>query len=80
MPPTNRTDPSPTIAAFSGTYFTQKLLAKRLPYSQKTFLLVSSAFAVVGSYKVTKDRTNACQAAWMAAEDKHTALKDPTLQ
>ncbi|KAG4073111.1 hypothetical protein HA402_009530 [Bradysia odoriphaga] len=68
------------VLAFSGTYFGQKLVAKRLPYTQKTFILVSSAVAVAASYKVTIDRTNACQAAWMAAEDKHTALKDTKIE
>lgn len=68
------------IAAFSGTYFGQKLVAKRLPYTEKSYVLVSAAFAVAASYKITKDRTNSCQAAWMAAEDKHTALKEPTIE
>ncbi|XP_055614528.1 transmembrane protein 141 [Uranotaenia lowii] len=61
---------------FSATYFLQKLLSKHLPYQQKTGILISSLVAVGASYKVTSDRTKACQAAWMAAEDKYTALSE----
>lgn len=62
--------------AFAGVYFTQKLLARRLPYSSGGFILASSAVACCVSYKVTKDRTDHCQAAWMAFENKHTALSE----
>lgn len=60
--------------AFSTLFFAQKLLAKRLPYPLNGNILVSSLVACAVSYKVTKDRTEQCQAAWMAFEDKHTAL------
>ncbi|XP_059608748.1 transmembrane protein 141 [Phlebotomus argentipes] len=60
---------------FSGTYFLQKLLQKHLPYKPKIFILTSSIVGSGVAYKATKDRTRACQAAWLAFEDKHTALK-----
>lgn len=61
--------------AFSTTYFAQKLLGKRLPYSANVSVLVAALVGSTVSYKVTKDRTEHCQAAWMAFENKHTALK-----
>ncbi|XP_058823549.1 transmembrane protein 141 isoform X2 [Topomyia yanbarensis] len=61
---------------FSATYFLQKLLAQKLPYQQKTGILVSSLIASIASYKVTSDRTKSCQAGWMAVEEKHTALSE----
>lgn len=61
---------------FSSTYFLQKLLAKRLPYPQKTIILVSTVIGTGASYKVTADRTKSCQAGWMAAEGKFTALSN----
>lgn len=61
---------------FSGTYFLQKLLSKRLPYPQKTGILISTLVATGASYKVTSDRTKSCQAGWMAAEGKFTALSN----
>ncbi|KAJ6600662.1 hypothetical protein Bhyg_17241 [Pseudolycoriella hygida] len=45
----------------------------------RSFFTGLSAFVLIAaSYKITKDRTNSCQAAWMASENKHTALKDST--
>lgn len=64
---------------FSSIYFLQKLVAKRLPYPQKSAILVSTVIGTVASYKVTADRTKSCQAGWMAAEDKFTALSDNQL-
>lgn len=64
------------FAAFAGVYFAQKILAKRLPYKTNGYILASSLVGCVVSYKVTKDRTDHCQAAWMAFENKHTALSD----
>lgn len=64
------------LSGFSGTYFTQKLLANRLPYTRKFYIVFSAAFATVAAYKVTSDRTKTCQAAWLAAEDKHTSLQN----
>jgi len=59
---------------FGGTYIAQHLTAKHLPYDRKLNILFSSIVAVAVSYRVTAVRANACQAAWMAAEDKHTFL------
>jgi hypothetical protein len=39
------------------------------------YILVSGVLAAGVSYQVTAQRTRSCQAAWMAAEDKHTYLK-----
>ncbi|XP_058449610.1 transmembrane protein 141 [Malaya genurostris] len=61
---------------FSATYFLQKLLAHKLPYQPKTAILISSLIATGASYKVTTDRTKSCQAGWMAAEGKYTALSE----
>lgn len=61
---------------FSGCYFTQKIIQKKLTYPRQWNILISSLVAVGLSYKVTADRTKSCQAAWMAAEDKHTILKE----
>lgn len=67
------------FAAFSTLYFAQKLLGKRLPYHPVNGnLLVSSLVACAVAYKVTKDRTEHCQAAWMAFEDKHSSLRSDT--
>ncbi|KAB7501974.1 hypothetical protein Anas_01240 [Armadillidium nasatum] len=59
---------------FGGAFFTQHLLFKHLPYGVKGNIAVSSFVAVAVSYRVTTIRTNSCQQAWMAAEDKHTFL------
>ncbi|XP_055638179.1 transmembrane protein 141 [Toxorhynchites rutilus septentrionalis] len=64
---------------FSATYFLQKIVAKHLPYPHKTGILISSLVASAGSYKVTSDRTKSCQAGWMSAENKHTALNEETI-
>ena len=64
---------------FSSIYFLQKLVAKRLPYPQKSAILVSTVIGTAASYKVTADRTKSCQAGWMAAEGKFTALSDDHL-
>jgi len=50
-------------------------LKKRLPYGKNSYILVSSVLAAGVSYQVTTQRTKCCQAAWMAAEDKHTYFK-----
>ncbi|XP_076068737.1 transmembrane protein 141 [Oratosquilla oratoria] len=60
--------------SFGGTYIGQHLLTKALPYSKGGHILASSVVASFVAYKVTAVRANACQAAWMAAEDKHTYL------
>lgn len=57
---------------FSGLHFSQKLLSRHLPYNTKTVgVLVSSVIAVVGTYKVTSERTLDCQTAWVDSEKKH---------
>ncbi|XP_055545163.1 transmembrane protein 141 [Wyeomyia smithii] len=61
---------------FSATYFLQKLLTKRLPYSQKSGILVSSLIATGISYKITSDRTKACQTGWLADEGKLSSATD----
>ncbi|XP_042866171.1 uncharacterized protein LOC122249411 [Penaeus japonicus] len=60
--------------AFGGTYVTQHLTSKYLPYGRKNHIIVSSLIACAVAYKVTSVRARACQAGWMAAEDKHTYL------
>jgi TMEM141 protein family len=64
------------VIGFSSVYFTQKLLQKRLPYPIKFNILVSTIVGSLSAYKITSDRTKVCQAAWLAAEDKQTALSD----
>lgn len=64
------------LIGFSSVYFSQKLLQRYLPYTLKTNILISSVVGCVCSYKVTSDRSKICQAAWLASEDKHTALSD----
>lgn len=61
---------------FSSIYFTQKLIQQRFPYKLKTIILISTLVGCTCSYKITSDRTKICQAAWLASEDKHTALSD----
>ncbi|XP_062560864.1 transmembrane protein 141 [Armigeres subalbatus] len=61
---------------FSSTYFLQKIISKRLPYQPKIGILLSTVIGTAASYKVTADRTKSCQAGWMAAEGKFTALSD----
>ncbi|XP_055714685.1 transmembrane protein 141 [Phlebotomus papatasi] len=60
--------------AFTGSYFLQKLVQKQLPYKSNVFILTSSIVGVGVAYKITKDRARSCQAAWLAFEEKHTAL------
>ncbi|KAK8733758.1 hypothetical protein OTU49_006466 [Cherax quadricarinatus] len=60
--------------AFGGTYISQHLLIKYLPYSRKNHIIVSSVVGCCAAYQVTAVRARACQAGWMAAEDKHTFL------
>nr|CAD7197506.1 unnamed protein product [Timema douglasi] len=59
---------------FSGTFLAQSLAKKVVPYSRSGYVLVSTCLATAVSYQTTSQRTKACQAAWMAAEDKHTYL------
>lgn len=61
---------------FSSIYFTQKLIQRRLPYALQTNILISTLTGSAVAYKLTSDRTKSCQAAWLAAEDKHTSLSD----
>ncbi|KDR13949.1 transmembrane protein 141 [Zootermopsis nevadensis] len=62
--------------AFSGSFIGQSLLKKNLPYGRNGHILASSILAAIVSYQVTTQRTKSCQAAWMAAEDKHTYFKE----
>lgn len=48
------------FAVFSGTYFAQKLIRSKFPYSQKTSILLASVVAIGSSYKVTKERIDNC--------------------
>ncbi|XP_054747517.1 transmembrane protein 141 [Anastrepha obliqua] len=61
---------------FSGCHFTQKLLRTKIHYPVQYSVLASAIVATGVSYTTTTSRTKACQAAWMAAEDKHTILKE----
>jgi len=61
--------------AFSGSFIGQTLLKKHIPYGKNTYILLSAILATGVSYHVTTQRTKSCQAAWMAAEDKHTYFK-----
>lgn len=62
--------------AFSSSYIAQTLLKNKLPYPQKFSLLTSSVIASVVAYKITKHRSLACQAAWLANEEKSTYLTE----
>ncbi|XP_071455200.1 transmembrane protein 141 [Hetaerina americana] len=62
--------------AFAGTYIGQNLLKKNLPYKEKSFVIISSLVATAVSYRVTSVRTKACQAGWLAAEEKHTYFSE----
>jgi len=57
-----------------GTFFTQELVAKYLPWSRKSFLLPALAVGSFASYKVTRLKTTACQEMWIAMEDGRTYL------
>ena len=59
---------------FATAFTTQNLLKETIPYSLKGNILVSSLVAVVVGFQVTAVRSRACQAAWLAAEEKHTYL------
>lgn len=62
--------------AFSGCYFTQKIIRAQINYPIQYSVLVSALVAASVSYTATTTRTKACQAAWMAAEDMHSVLKE----
>ncbi|GFG38664.1 hypothetical protein Cfor_01682 [Coptotermes formosanus] len=64
-----------SLPAFSGSFIGQTLLKKHIPYGKNTYILLSAVLATGISYQVTTQRTKSCQAAWMAAEDKHTYFK-----
>jgi TMEM141 protein family len=59
---------------FSIVYFSQKLVHKHLPLKLQTTIFISLGVGIAASYKISSDRSLACQKAWLAAEDKHTAL------
>ncbi|XP_058978554.1 transmembrane protein 141-like [Musca domestica] len=61
---------------FSGFYFAQKIVQSKIRYPQQYNILISTLAATVIGYEVTSKRTKSCQAAWMAAEDKHSILKE----
>ncbi|XP_011197059.1 transmembrane protein 141 [Zeugodacus cucurbitae] len=61
---------------FSGCYFTQKLVRTKIRYPIQYSVLSSALVAASVSYTTTTTRTKACQAAWMAAEDMHSVLKE----
>ncbi|KAH8292398.1 hypothetical protein KR054_009375 [Drosophila jambulina] len=63
---------------FSGSYFAQKIIQSRIRYPVKFNILVSSLVATGVSYQATSTRTRACQAAWMAFEEKHSVLNEKT--
>ncbi|XP_046445112.1 transmembrane protein 141-like [Daphnia pulex] len=63
---------SSSILGFSTAFCAQYLLKKKLPYAFSGNILVSSFVAVVVGFQVTSVRAKSCQAAWLAAEDKHT--------
>lgn len=56
------------ITGFSGFYFLQKLTAKRLPYSDKYYILIAGVISAGAAYSVTKSKTYVCQTAWVEAE------------
>jgi TMEM141 protein family len=59
-------------SGFSGSYFIQKFAHSRYPvYPIKFSILVSALVGCGASYKVTSEQMFACQAKWMAAEDKY---------
>lgn len=57
---------------FSTAFCVQHLLKNKLPYPISGNILVSSFVAVVVGFQVTSVRAQSCQAAWLAAEEKHT--------
>lgn len=54
----------------------QNLLKKKLPYTLSGNILASSFVAVVVGFQVTSVKAKSCQAAWLAAEDKHTYFSE----
>lgn len=60
------------ILGFATAFCIQNLLKKKLPYSLSGNIAVSSFTAVVVGFQVTSGRSRSCQAAWLAAEEKHT--------
>ncbi|XP_050085598.1 transmembrane protein 141 [Anopheles aquasalis] len=61
---------------FAGVYFLQQIGQRYLPYTRKGNVLVATLVSTVAAYKVTSDRTLACQARWMAVEDKYSVLQE----
>lgn len=61
-----------TSAAFACVYLPQTLLKKRLPYGVGPKILSTTIAASAAAYYITTEKTKLCQAAWLAAEDKHT--------
>ncbi|XP_058119170.1 transmembrane protein 141 [Anopheles ziemanni] len=61
---------------FAGVYFLQQVGQRYLPYTKKGNILVAAIVSTVASYKVTSDRMRACQARWMAVEDKYSVLQE----
>jgi len=63
---------SGTIFGFASTFYIQSTFQKKLPYSPKGNIIVSSVAAILIGYKVTSSKARACQAGWLAGEEKHT--------
>ena len=62
---------------FSTVFFSLHLLKKKLPYyTVQRNILLSSLVSVIVGFRVGTVRAKACQAAWLAAEDKHTYLSE----
>jgi hypothetical protein len=61
-----------SFLGFSTAFCAQSLLKKKLPYTLSGNILVSSFVAVLVGFQVTSVRAKSCQAAWLAAEEKHT--------
>ncbi|XP_052866914.1 transmembrane protein 141 [Anopheles cruzii] len=61
---------------FASVYFLQQIGQRYLPYPRKGNILVAVLVATGASYKVTSDRTRACQARWMAVEEKYSVLQE----
>lgn len=49
------------IVGFSSTYFLQKALRRRLPYSTKLAIAISTVIGTSATYKITKDSLNDCK-------------------
>lgn len=61
---------------FSSSYFAQKGLRRYIPYSEKSFFLVSTVISAGAAYYLTSIGTKNCQAGWLSAEDKVTYLSE----